>query len=590
MKINNSYKKYEKKVSMHLHNIYSYLLNSKEVDDLTKKILKITLEKKNNSIKKRKKWSEKDSILICYPDFIKKKNTPSFDLLQNFLDKYLINKFSIIHLLPFYPSSSDEGFSVIDFFKVDNNYGTWKNIKKISKKFDIMADVVLNHSSTKNKWFLNFLQNKAEGKDFYYALDENIKLSHVVRARSHDLLQKFKTLQGDKYVWCTFSKDQVDFDFRNPKVLIKFIDVVMNMLKNGIRVFRFDAVAFIWKRTETNCINLDQVHAIVKLFRVILEEVDKNSLVLTETNLPFFQNISYFGNSDEAHIVYNFSLSPLIINTLIKENCVALQRWSMSMSPAKKNTAYLNFLATHDGIGIRPLEGILKNSDLKKLLVTLEKFGAKFTFRKNQSNKKSVYEANISLFDALSGTYKGKDIYKAERFLCAHTMMLAFEGIPAIYSNSLIATSNDYKLFKKTKLNRSLNRHRYSEKEINSKLNVKTTISHKIFNKLIKILDIRKKQKAFHPNATQYTLNLGSKIFGIWRQSIDKEQSIFAITNISSTRQILDLRKLNIIDNEKWFDVLGNITLSNEMKFVHLAPYVTTWITNYTKERNVKKL
>ncbi len=268
MKSKNYYLKYEKKISNHLHNIYSYLLSNEEIEKAKNEIIKITLRKDKKRQYKKKKWSEKDSMLICYPDFIKKKNQ-SLDLLRKFLNQYMDKVFNLVHILPFFPASSDGGFSIIDFFKVDKNFGDWNSIKKISKKFNVMADVVLNHSSKNNKWFLNFLKNEGEGKDFYLYLDKNLKLEHVVRARSHKLLQKFETSKGNKYVWCTFSKDQVDFNFQNPEVLIMFIKIIKNMLNNGVKVFRFDAVAFIWKRKETNCINLDQVHDIIKVSRDI---------------------------------------------------------------------------------------------------------------------------------------------------------------------------------------------------------------------------------------------------------------------------------------------------------------------------------
>ena len=237
--------------------------------------------------------------------------------------------------MPFYPSSSDGGFAVIDFFKVDSKHGNWQDIKYLSKNYNIMADIILNHASSKSKWFKNFLNDRGKGKDFFLSYDKEFNTKNIIRARSHKLLQKFKTIKGNKYLWCTFSRDQVDFDFKNPKVLLSFIKLIFFLKSKGVKIFRFDAVAFIWKRLETKCVNLDQAHAIVRLFRTLLNFTSNQSKIVTETNLPFSENFSYFGNSDEAHIIYNFSLAPLIINTLIKGNSAAFRRWSMSI-PQKK--------------------------------------------------------------------------------------------------------------------------------------------------------------------------------------------------------------------------------------------------------------
>ena len=557
--------------------IYSYILTSSEIEKLSNnitKIIKVNYSKKNPSI------NEKDILLITYADSIKSKKKRPLVILNNFLKNFIKGSINIVHILPYYPSSSDGGFAVTDFFKVDSKYGNWSDLKKISKSYKIMSDIVLNHASSKSIWFKNFLNGKGKGKDYFLCFDKNINTKNVTRARSHKLIQKFNTIIGKKYVWCTFSKDQVDFDFKNPDVLIVFIKLILFLQNKGIDFFRFDAVAFIWKRLDTSCINLDQTHAIVRLFRTILSFSNKGSKIITETNLPFHENLSYFGNSDEAHIIYNFSLAPLIINTLIKGNSAAFRRWSMSMPPAKDKNCYLNFLATHDGIGIRPLEGILRDSDLKILLKTLKKFGSKFTYRNAKNNKKVVYEANISLFDCFSGTVKGKDDYAYKRFYNAHAIMLSFEGLPGLYIHSLFGTKNNFDLFKKTRLNRSINRSSYYYNYLEKILNNNDSHVYKIFKSILNLIDIRKKQIAFHPNATQYTLNLGNNFFGIWSQSIDKKQSIFGIYNVTNINQKLNINKLNILSLENWIDLISLKKLEAKTTVVNFTPYQFMWITN----------
>ena len=568
--------KFRKSILENLNDIYAYNLSSKEIKVLAEKIITLNGERKKL---KRKSLSQSDILLITYANTIVEKKKRSFLVLEKFLKKYVKKAFSIVHILPFYPASSDGGFSVIDFFKIDERHGNWNDISKLAKDYILMVDIVLNHGSRQSEWFKNFVKDKGKGKDFYFYLDKYQKLNHVVRARSHKLLQRIQTRRGVKYLWCTFSPDQVDFNYENPEVLIMFLKIIKYILNKGPLVFRLDAIAFLWKRIDSDCVNLDQTHAIVRLIRTFIENINANSLLITETNLPFHENLSYFGNSDEAHGIYNFTLAPLIINTLIKGDSSALNRWSMGVPPARKRNYYINFLATHDGLGLRPLEGILKTKELKKLVACLKSFGSKFTYRKK--NKEAlIYEANITLSNALSGTIKGKDDFLLERYLSAHSILLSFEGIPAIYIHSLFGTRNDIELYNKTKIKRSLNRHIYEYKDIANMLEDKTSVTSKIFDKLLNLIEIRKKQKAFHPNATQYTLNLGKSFFGVWRQSNDRKQSIFAISNITNRKSFLELGLINIIKTDSWFDLLTKKQIVIEKNKLLFQPYQTIWITN----------
>jgi len=524
--------------------------------------------------------SEKTLLLISYGDNLKNKNEVPLKTLKNFFEKNLKNCFEILHILPFYPSSSDGGFSVTDHKNVNKELGTWHDIRSLSNHASIMADLILNHSSIKGKWFNSFIKEKEDYKNFFFTIDDNFDFSKVIRPRDHKLIQIYNNKKKNNKLWCTFSHDQIDLNFKDPFVLIEFIEIVLLLLSKGVTTFRLDAVAFIWKKNGTSCVNLPETHEIVKLLRLIVNFINPHALIVTETNLPRKENLSYFGNNDEANWIYNFPLPPLILYTFLFEDSSKISGWSKSMPPAQINNAYLNFIASHDGIGMRPAEGILDNIILDKLFKRVKKNGGKFSFRKVESKNK-VYEANITLFDALKRTDFDKDgIFAVERYIAAHSILLALEGVPAIYFNSLFGTSNDQNAFIKTGIKRNINRFKWEFSDLSKKLKNKNSLENIIYSKILIIISLRQKQIAFHPNATQYTLTLGNKLFGVWRQSIDRSQNIFAITNISSVVRELKLSKINLFENQLWFDLLKPDESLNNLKILKLKPFQTVWISN----------
>ena len=347
-----------------------------------------------------------------------------------------------------------------------------------------------------------------------------------------------------------------------------------------MRLFRLDAVAFLWKELGTNCINLDQTHEVVRLLRTLIEHAQSDAVIVTETNIPNRENLAYFGNANEAHWVYNFSLPPLLVNTLVTGDCNYLKQWMMSMPPARNGTAYFNFIASHDGIGLRPAEGLLDDSEINTLVETMQQFGGRVSWRAVDEGKSKPYEINISLFDALQGTQAGPDQWALQRFICAHAIMLALEGVPAIYIHSLMGTRNDYQRVENAGHNRAINRHQWDYPELDARLSNADSNESQVFSGLKKLLEIRRQQSAFHPNATQFTLHLGSKLFGFWRQSIDRQQSIFCVSNISDSVQSLNLSDINLIDNESWVDLISGLSCNQKMQSIQMQPYQTLWVTN----------
>ena len=568
----------QNKIEKKLRNIYHSLHSKIEIDQYSKEITQIIKKFNKKNKKKNKLISEKTSIIICYGDSVfDSKQKYLIKGFQNFYQKRLKNYFNTVHFLPFYPSSSDSGFAVKDHYKIDSRIGTWSDISNFAKKNDVMADIVINHSSARGLWFRNFLKDKKPGKNYFLTVNTKFNTSKVVRPRDHELLKKINIFKKTEYLWRTFSPDQLDLNFKNPVVLLRFIKIMINLVNHGVTIFRLDAIAYLWKESGTKCINLKQTHEIIKLFRLICSFLNVKTILVTETNLPEKENLSYFGKKDEANWIYNFSLSPLLIHAFLFENSTYLCRWSKQLPSTKLGNNYLNFIASHDGIGMRPAEGILNKKSTRDLLIRLKKNGSKFSYRKIKGKSKKVYEANITVFNALKKSNIDKEgKFYFERYISAHAIMISFEGVPAVYFNSLFGTSNDEAKYIITGNNRDINRYRWNQKHILNQLKNSKSKQSIFYKSLTNLLSIRTKQKAFHPNASRTTLNMGSKIFCFQRKSIDKKQSIICLTNLSSKAQYLTLNK----KLRSWKNLINQKLYILPNKRLKLEPFQTVWLSN----------
>ncbi len=526
-------------------------------------------------------WDQRDVWLITYGNSIERAGEPPLQTLYRFVSQRLANLISGIHVLPFFPYSSDDGFAVIDYREVDPVLGDWDDIKALASEYDLMADLVINHASSQSQWFKDFLAGREPENDFFYTAPPNADISQVVRPRSSPLLVPVQTADGERHVWCTFGPDQVDLNFANPDVLLEFVRIVRFYLEQGVRIFRLDAVAFLWKQPGTPSIHLRQTHELIRLLRLLVEQRAPNAIIVTETNVPNRDNLTYFGNGNQAHLIYNFSLPPLLIHTLISGDCRHLKTWQMSMPPAQDGTAYLNFIASHDGVGLRPAEGLLSETEFERLLQTMQSFGGQVSMRTGPDGNAHPYEINISLYDALKGTSDdGPDQWQMDRFIAAHTIMLGLEGIPALYIHSLLGTENDQEGVQATGRNRSINRHRWNDDALHAALQEPTNRHRRVFERLAAILNIRRAQPAFAPNATQFTMHFGLQIFAFWRQSIDRRQSIFCINNISKEPQVIQLAEINLIGTDRWVDLISDNEVELSQAELMLAPYQSVWLTN----------
>ncbi len=537
-------------------------------------------------IRARKKgFSEKDIILITYGDMVNKQNEFPLKTLREFLKKNINEIINFIHILPFFPFSSDEGFSVVDYKRVNPVLGAWSDIDAISTDFNLMVDLVANHTSIKHRWFQGFLADEKTFLDYYITLAPDTDTSAVFRPRTSSLLTTFETAEGKKYVWTTFSADQVDINYHNPDVLLSIIDILLFYVSKAAGIIRLDAIAYIWKEIGTTCIHLPEVHKIIQVMRLILEAVSPGAMIVTETNVPHRDNISYFGNGhNEAHMVYNFSLPPLTMHAFHSGNSEFFTNWAASLETPSNETTFFNFLASHDGIGITPAHGILPEKDISAMAEEVESMGGYVSYKTNSDGSESAYEFNINFFDALDdAAHRSIPIeQKVRRFITAHAVMVALQGIPGIYFHSLFGSKSWFAGSRESGMARTINRERLNVDELEKELLDAASLRHRIYHEFSQLLAVRRSNPAFHPNAPQTATLLHRSAIAIMRGQADKGRCVWCLHNISAENIHIDIKENQLAPQ---LDRSAAIIYQNsdhdytlEKEKITLAPFETLWI------------
>ena len=522
----------------------THLINLVYGDSFSEKNFSVLQEKMGNAqsvINRQRKtnWDEKDVVLITYADQFQKSHEKALPVFTRFYNRWLADSFSHVHLLPFYPWSSDDGFSVIDYHRVAPETGEWGDIAALKKSTNLMFDFVCNHMSAKSEWFKRYLNQEPGFEDFFIAVDPETDLSAVTRPRALPLLTPFTMADGSvRHLWTTFSDDQVDLNFASPRVLIAMVDVLLHYLAEGADYIRLDAVGFMWKIPGTTCIHLEQTHRLIQLFRAITEEVAPGTVIITETNVPHKDNISYFGDgTNEAQMVYQFSLPPLVLHSVHSQNIEALCQWAQQLTLPSSQTTWFNFLASHDGIGLNPVRGIIPESDILALVEKLQHEGALVNWKNNPDGSRSPYEINVTYLDALS-RQDSTDSERIARFLLAHAVLLSFPGVPAIYIQSIIGSRNDHDNVERLGYNRAINRRKYQEGEIDAELERNNSLRDKIYAALTKMIAVRREQAAFHPDSNAFYDAVNQHVLRIVRVAENGEK-ITALFNFQEHSQTI---------------------------------------------------
>ncbi|GIW33835.1 sugar phosphorylase [Meiothermus sp.] len=507
-------------------------------------------------------WSEKDAVLITYADQITQAGEAPLQTLQRFLRQYLHGVFSGVHILPFYPYTSDDGFSVVDFKQVKPEWGSWEHIQAIAQDFRLMADLVCNHVSAWSPWFQAFLRDDPRYQNYFIVVKPGTDLSKVFRPRALPLLTPFQTRSGEKLVWTTFSPDQVDLNFANPAVLLEVLDALLFYVKNGAQLIRLDAVGFIWKEPGTSCMHLEGAHRIVKLMRLVLDAVAPQVVLITETNVPHRDNIAYFGNGrDEAQMVYQFPLPPLVLHTFRTGDASKLAAWAAGLESPSEQTTFFNFLASHDGLGVVPAQGLLEPEEIAALVQQALDHGGRVNY-KDTPEGPVPYELCLTLFDALNPPYSEEpEDLQIDRFLAAQAILLSLQGVPGVYIHSLFGSPSDHAGLEESGINRRLNRHKFTGPELEGLLGNPHTRAYKILQRMTHLIKVRASHPAFHPGAPQVVME-SREVLRIIRGYRDRQVGCY----------------INVTPKPQLINRVGRDLISGKYFSGQIPPYGVLWL------------
>ena len=521
--------------------------------------------------------TQKDIILITYGDQVFHSGETALSTLFSFLNEYVRDIINTVHILPFYPHSSDDGFSIVNYKGVCPLKGSWKDIENIRKNHRIMFDGVINHMSQLSRWFNCYLADIPAFDDFFINVDPSTDLSNVVRPRTSPLLTEFVDDDGKiRNIWTTFGSDQVDLNYANYKVLLKVLDVLLFYIAKGASLIRLDAIAYIWKEIGTPCVHLPKTHELIQLMREVMHAVAPEVIIITETNVPHGENISYFGEgNDEAQMVYNFALPPLLAFSVLKSNTEKLTNWAKELDLPGEGVCFFNFTASHDGIGVRAVNGILDEKEINFLVRTSIGHGGYASYRAIGDEDESPYELNCSYIDLLTHPEEDDNI-RVKRMILSQAVVLAMPGVPGIYFHSLVGSRNYHEAVRKTRINRSINRDKLNYDNLKELLEEEGSLQKILFKRYKQLLSIRITEDAFNPFGKYEFLDLGSKVFAIKRYASDDNESILALFNFTG-------ESVEIVLPDEYVGHLVDIITHTKIhaQDMTLEPYQIVWLKRH---------
>ena len=580
--------------TMIFNDILAFLYGKEIAEGLVPQLLEIIEKNKPQNTglvaeEKELPFTHKDAFLISYGNILsaeseeKNRTETGLTRLFRFLEKHNNGVFSYLHILPFHPYSSDDGFSVIDYRKVDERFGSWEDIERFKTlsaaegKLKLAFDFVVNHGSVQSEWFKAFLRNEEPYSSWYVTRPADYDYKTVVRPRTHPLLSEFKKTNGESvWVWTTFSDDQADYDFSNPRVLLEFVKILLEYGRRGAGIVRLDAIAYLWKEDRTSCLHHPKTHAVVKLFRLIVDYLKLPLLILTETNVPHKENISYFGAPvgdavidalPEAHMVYNFALPPLALYAAITGDAVPLRNWAKTLVP-ESNKFFLNFLASHDGVGLTPARGLVDDNAFSQMLEEAKRRGALISYKTTPEGD-IPYELNCSYASVVAQPNLGSPALRARAFCAVHGVLLSLSGLPAVYFHSWIGSQAWTEGPVLLGYNRAINREKPAIDKVEEELGDSESFRFHVHRLINTFISFRQKETVFNPDIAQHVLEVdeeNNSLFVLLRGPTEDGCWALCMENLGNSNTVWKAAETT--------DALPGVTLPE----IELEPWETRWL------------
>jgi len=413
--------------------------------------------------------------------------------LRALLNGPLANVFGGAHLLPFFTpiDGADAGFDPIDHTEIDPRLGTWDDLRNLASGLDLMADLIVNHVSSRSPQFLDFSRN---GDKSPYA-EMFLTLARVFPngATEEDLLRVYRPRPGlpvtytvlangeKRLLWTTFTPQQIDIDVTSSQGMDYLNAILSRFHQAGIRAIRLDAAGYAIKKPGTSCFMIPETFDFIADLAGKAHALGIEALV--EIHSHYLKQIEI---ARQVDWVYDFALPPLILHALFQVDAGPLAAW-LSVRPGNAVTV----LDTHDGIGVIDVgasadaPGLLAPEAIDSLVETIH---ARSNGQSRQAtgaaaNNLDLYQINCSYFDALGGNESA--------YLLARAVQFFVPGVPQVYYTGLLAGRNDMDLLRQTGVGRDINRHYYSIEE------VEQALKQNVVTKLIELIRLRNSHPAF---------------------------------------------------------------------------------------------
>ncbi len=478
-----------------------------------------------------------------------------------------------VHLMPFLETPkgrSDGGYAVSDFRKVQENLGSMEDLEDLTgachkKGINVCMDFVMNHTSEDHEWAKKAREGDGEYMSRYFFFEN----SYIPSLYEQTVPQVFPTtapgnftyLPDQKhFVMTTFYPYQWDLNYKNPRVFNEMMYNFLFLANKGIDIIRIDAVPYIWKELNTPCRNLPQVHTIVRMMRMISEIVCPGVLLLGEVVMEPEKVVPYFGTVEkpECHMLYNVTTMATTWHTVATRDVRLLKKQLDIVNALPKDYVFLNYLRCHDDIGWGLDYGALKSEGIgeRSHKKYLNDYFQGYTGDSNSRGE--LYNADPVTGDArfcgttasMCGVEKagfeqdeaamGKAI---QMDVMLHAYMFMQSGIPVLYSGDEIGQVNDYTYKEdpdKAPDSRYIHRGAMNW-ELAGNISKKGTVEEKIFHRLERLEQIRKKEKVFVSNADTWTIDT-------W------DASVLCIARCLEGEKIIGLFNFSEFDKTAWIN------------------------------------